>query len=141
MYAMQMACFTNFNTKIVKQCLVSTGVMLHGKNVKLKRKIFYNRSTHLLVILSSGEKTRICFFLNLLCSHPIWVFSVFPISPSGIGNYRNWSIKRRGAHFIFRVKGAAPIRERPLFQLHVKQKGECRETSELGKKKDKYAHL
>ena len=25
MYAMQMACFTNFNTKIVKQCLVSTG--------------------------------------------------------------------------------------------------------------------
>ena len=25
MYAMQMACFTDFNTKIVKQCLVSTG--------------------------------------------------------------------------------------------------------------------
>ena len=25
MYAMQMECFTDFNTKIVKQCLVSTG--------------------------------------------------------------------------------------------------------------------
>ena len=25
MYVMQMACFTDFNTKIVKQCLVSTG--------------------------------------------------------------------------------------------------------------------
>ena len=24
MYAMQMECFTDFNTKIVKQCLVST---------------------------------------------------------------------------------------------------------------------
>ena len=69
------------------------------------------------------------------------MFSVFPISPSGIGNYRNWSIKGRGAYFIFHVKGAAPIRERRLFQLHVKQKGECRENSELGKKKDKYAHL
>ena len=35
----------------------------------------------------------------------------------------------------------ALIRERRLFQLQVKQKGECRENSELGKKKDKYAHL
>ena len=25
MYAMQMACFTDFKTKIVKQCLVRTG--------------------------------------------------------------------------------------------------------------------
>ena len=25
MYAMQMVCFTDFNTEIVKQCLVSTG--------------------------------------------------------------------------------------------------------------------
>ena len=69
------------------------------------------------------------------------MFSVFPICPSDIGNYRKWSIKRRGAHFIFHVKGAALIGERHLFQLQVKQKGEYRENSELGKKKDKYAYL
>ena len=55
------------------------------------------------------------------------MFSVFPICPSAIGNYRNWSIERRGAYFIFFVKGAALIKERRLFQLQVKQKGECRE--------------
>ena len=33
------------------------------------------------------------------------------------------------------------LKVRRLFQLQVKQKGECRENSELGKKKDKYAHL
>ena len=42
MYAMQMECFTDFNTKIVKQCLVNTGVMLHRKKLELKRKILYN---------------------------------------------------------------------------------------------------
>ena len=46
MYAMQMECFTDdFHTTIVKQYLVSTGVMLRRKKLKLKRKIFYNRST------------------------------------------------------------------------------------------------
>ena len=33
------------------------------------------------------------------------------------------------------------LKVRPSFQLPVKHKGEYRETSELGKKKDKYAHL
>ena len=61
--------------------------------------------------------------------------------PSDIGNYREWAIKRRGAYFIFHVKGAALIRERRSFQLQVKQKGEYRENSELGEKKDKYVHL
>ena len=34
--------------------------------------------------------------------------------------YRKWSIKRRGAYFIFPV-----IRERRLFQLRVKHWGEA----------------
>ena len=119
MYAMQVECFTDFNTKIVKQCLVSTGVMLHRKKMKLKRKILYNRSTHFL-ILSSCEKSQICFFLNVLYSHPVWVFSVFPICPSEIGSYREWSIKRRGAYFIFHVKSAVLMREGRLFQLRLK---------------------
>ena len=33
------------------------------------------------------------------------------------------------------------LKVRRLFQLRVKHKGEYRENSELGKKKDKYAHL
>ena len=41
--------------------------MLHRKKMKLKRKILYNRSTHFL-ILSSCEKSQICFFLNVLYS-------------------------------------------------------------------------
>ena len=61
--------------------------------------------------------------------------------PLDIGNYRKWSIKRLDAYFIFHFKGAALIRERRLFQLRVKHKGEYRENSELRKKKDKYAHL
>ena len=69
------------------------------------------------------------------------MFSVFPLRPSGIGNYCKWSIKRRGAYFIFHVKVAALIRERRLFQLQVKHKGEYRENYELGKKNYKYAHL
>ena len=69
------------------------------------------------------------------------MFSVFPICPSDIGNYRKWSIKRLDAYFIFHFKGATLIRERRLFQLQVKHKGEYRENSELRKKKDKYAHL
>ena len=35
MYAMQMACFTDLNTKIVKQCLVSRGGNAPLKNLKL----------------------------------------------------------------------------------------------------------
>ena len=31
-------------------------------------------------------------------------------------NYRKWSIKRRGAYFLFPVKGAAPIQEWRLFE-------------------------
>ena len=30
---MQMACFPDFNTKIVKQCLVSTGAIFHGARI------------------------------------------------------------------------------------------------------------
>ena len=33
------------------------------------------------------------------------------------------------------------LKVRRVFQLQVKHKGEYRENSELGKKKDKYAHL
>ena len=33
------------------------------------------------------------------------------------------------------------LKVRRLFQQQVKHKGEYRENSELGKKKDKYAHL
>ena len=33
------------------------------------------------------------------------------------------------------------LKVRRLFQLQVKHKGKYRENSELGKKKDKYAHL
>ena len=33
MYVMQMACFPDFNTKIVKQCLVSTGAIFHGARI------------------------------------------------------------------------------------------------------------
>ena len=39
--------------------------------------------------------------------------------------YRKWSIKRRGAYFIF--IGAALIWEQRLFQLRVKHWGEYRE--------------
>ena len=77
----------------------------------------------------------------MLYSHPVWAFSVFPKCPSGIVSYRKWSIKRRGAYFIFHVKGAALIGKRHLFQLRVKHLGEYQENSELGKKKDKYEHL
>ena len=38
--------------------------------------------------------------------------------------YRKWSIKRRGAYFIFPVIGAVLIRQRRLFQLWVKHWGE-----------------
>ena len=41
--------------------------------------------------------------------------------------YRKWSMKRRGACFIFPVMNAALIRERRLFQLQVKHWGEDRE--------------
>ena len=43
-------------------------------------------------------------------------------------NYRKWWIKRRDAHFIFPVMGAAlNIQERRLLQLRVKHWGEYRE--------------
>ena len=74
--------------------------------------------------------------MNVLYSHP-----VFPICPRDIGSYRKRSIKRRGAYFIFHVKGAALIGKRHLFQLRVKHLGEYQENSELGKKKDKYERL
>jgi len=41
--------------------------------------------------------------------------------------YRKWSIKRRGAYFIFPVMGAALIQELRLFHLRVKHRGEYRE--------------
>ena len=41
--------------------------------------------------------------------------------------YRKWSMKHRGAYFIFPVINAALIRERCLFQLRVKHWGEYRE--------------
>ena len=113
--------------------------MLHRKKMKLKRKILYNRSTHFL-ILSSCEKSQICFLLNVLYSHPVWVFSVFPICPSEIGSYREWSIKRRGAYFIFQVKSAALIREGRLFQLQVKHKGEYRERTQSSARKRTNMH-
>ena len=73
-------------------------------------------------MLSRCEKTQICFLLNLLCSHPVWVFSVFLICPSDIGNHRV-------------MIDLAPRR---LLQLQVKHKGEYRKNSELGKKKGKF---
>ena len=41
--------------------------------------------------------------------------------------YRKWSIKRRGAYFIFPVIGALLIREQRLFQLRVRHRGDYRE--------------
>ena len=38
MYAMQMACFTDFNTKIVKQCLVSTGANAPSLKFEIEKK-------------------------------------------------------------------------------------------------------
>ena len=52
-----------------------------------------------------------------------------------------WLIKCHDTYFIFHVIGAALIRERRLFQLQVKHWGECRENSELGKKKNKCVQL
>ena len=115
-YAMQIECFTDFNTKIVKQCLVNT----EGKKKNWNWKETFCIWVHIFLLLSSCEKSQICFLLNVLYSHPVWVFSVFAICPSEIGSYRIWSIKRRGAYFIIHVKSAALIREGRLFQLRVK---------------------
>ena len=38
MYAMQMECFTDFNTKIVKQCLVSTGANAPSLKFEIEKK-------------------------------------------------------------------------------------------------------
>ena len=127
--------FTDFNTKILKQCLVSKRANAPSQKFEIKKS---EKSciigVHIFSYFIELWKTQNCFFLNLLYSHSVWVFSVFPIRPSGIGNYCKWSIKRRGAYFIFHVKVAALIRERRLFQLQVKHKGEYRENYELGKK-------
>ena len=40
MYAMQMACFTDFNTKIVKQCLVSAGGNASSWKIEIEKKNF-----------------------------------------------------------------------------------------------------
>ena len=45
MYAMKMECSTDFNTNILKQCLVSTGgggggVMFHRKKIEIEKKNF-----------------------------------------------------------------------------------------------------
>ena len=77
----------------------------------------------------------------MLYSHPVWVSSVFLICPSDKGSYRKRSIKRRGAYFIFHVKGAAIIRERRLLLTTGKTlRGLWRELR-VGKKKNKYEHL
>ena len=72
MYAMQMECLTDFNTMIVKQCLVSTGANAPASKFEIEIKILY-----ILVILWSCEKSQICLFLNVLYSHLVRVFSVF----------------------------------------------------------------
>ena len=38
LYAMQIACFTDFNTKIVKQCLVSTGANALSWKFEIEKK-------------------------------------------------------------------------------------------------------
>ena len=58
-----------------------------------------------------------------------------------VSSLSQWLIKHHDAYFIFHVIGAALIRERRLLQLRVKHGGECRENSELGKKKNKCVQL